>query len=89
MASEDKGSLGIFSDKFLTCLNVSDPYNESCEQFMLTSVTGGMTYTMIWPEDGVVTKADAIRVCDGSIFHEFTKGQIRYNGQGSKPTKVR
>lgn len=38
---------------------------------------------MIWPEDGVVTKEDAKRVLDGSIFHEFTKGHARYNGQGA------
>lgn len=35
-------------------------------------VAGGMTYVLLWPDDGVVRKEDARRVLDGSIFHEMT-----------------
>ncbi|KAK4934121.1 hypothetical protein LTR66_015717, partial [Elasticomyces elasticus] len=32
----------------------------------------GMTYMLLWPEDGVIRKKDARRVLDGTIFHEMT-----------------
>lgn len=40
----------------------------------------GMTYVLLWPEDGVVRKEDARRVLDGSIFHEMTMQHRKYNG---------
>lgn len=47
-------------------------------------LTGGMTYVLLWPEDGVVTKEDARRVLDGSIFHEMTMQHRKYNGDKAK-----
>ncbi|KAK5070860.1 hypothetical protein LTR64_003834 [Lithohypha guttulata] len=40
----------------------------------------GMTYVLLWPEDGIVRKDDARRVLDGSIFHELTMQHRKYNG---------
>ena len=38
---------------------------------MLTSWKGGVTYIMLWPDDGKMRKDDIRGVFDGSIFYKI------------------
>ncbi|KAH6644392.1 Caleosin related protein-domain-containing protein [Boeremia exigua] len=44
----------------------------------------GVTWLMIWPEDGVLRKEEVRRVFDGSLFHEWAREVERKKRTGGK-----